>query len=765
MAQVIKHKRGKLESIAGSVTPVNGELVIASGSDLSVHQEGLLFVGVEGDVLTPSNKILTGSSDIDVTGGSFDHSIDGVPFYHTGDQKLQILGKGGNLDVTFTTNSLDLGGSGLVSSSTQIGVNDTTITLTGGTGINSLGDFTTNQSSTEAFVFSLDSSSLAGAGLTAATDGTGLDVSVTNSEVDAAAQISHTKLNLSGSGIISGSGGVGALVTDAAFDQTADSIVFFDGDNTLKRDSIDDFLTAIAGTNLSVSSGQLTANAGDITGVTAGSGITGGGDSGAVVVGLDSGSVAGDGLNAKTDGSGLELDLASNKGLEISSGELQIKLDGSTLALGSGGIKVADTSIANGQIAADAQIAHTKLNLSGSGVVSGSEQVVDILASLNSYTGSDGSVYGLDVGIDNNNVLQANADVADDDFLRINGSKVEGRTASEVKSDIGLGNVENTAISTFAGSSNITTVGTIGTGTWQGTAIDKAYLDDEVLNTSLNTFTASNANTSLNAYTASNVSANDTTITLTAGTGVNSLGDFTTNQSSAEEFVFSIDSSSLAGDGLSAATNGNGLNVSVRNGQVDAAAQIAHTKLNLSGSGIISGSGGVVAALDGNLGDINIGDSDDTITIPGNLTVSGTTTYVNSNQLNIGDNILELNYAGTAADAGLLVKDAVGGNTTSGSFLWDASEDHWIAGPLGSEARVIVEGSSAGTADTISKFSAAGTIVDSIITESGTTVTISNDLILNGLTADQIVVTNSSKQLVSSDDISDLTLTLDGGQF
>tara|TARA_Y100000768_G_scaffold93287_1_gene67429 strand:+ start:1920 stop:6392 length:4473 start_codon:yes stop_codon:yes gene_type:complete len=40
--------------------------------------------------------------------------------------------------------------------------------------------------------------------------------------------------------------------------------------------------------------------------------------------------------------------------------------------------------------------------------------------------------------------------------------------------------------------SAITTVGTIGTGVWQGTAIDKAYLDDEVLNTSLNSYTSSN---------------------------------------------------------------------------------------------------------------------------------------------------------------------------------------------------------------------------------------------------------------------------------
>lgn len=40
-----------------------------------------------------------------------------------------------------------------------------------------------------------------------------------------------------------------------------------------------------------------------------------------------------------------------------------------------------------------------------------------------------------------------------------------------VKADVGLGNVENTALSTWAGSTNLTTLGTIATGTWNGTAI------------------------------------------------------------------------------------------------------------------------------------------------------------------------------------------------------------------------------------------------------------------------------------------------------
>lgn len=43
------------------------------------------------------------------------------------------------------------------------------------------------------------------------------------------------------------------------------------------------------------------------------------------------------------------------------------------------------------------------------------------------------------------------------------------------KSDVGLGNVEDTALSTWAGSTNITTLGTVATGTWNGAVIGSNY--------------------------------------------------------------------------------------------------------------------------------------------------------------------------------------------------------------------------------------------------------------------------------------------------
>lgn len=52
-------------------------------------------------------------------------------------------------------------------------------------------------------------------------------------------------------------------------------------------------------------------------------------------------------------------------------------------------------------------------------------------------------------------------------------TSVAGKTGAVtlVKGDVGLGSVENTALSTWAGSANITTLGTIATGTWNATAI------------------------------------------------------------------------------------------------------------------------------------------------------------------------------------------------------------------------------------------------------------------------------------------------------
>lgn len=80
------------------------------------------------------------------------------------------------------------------------------------------------------------------------------------------------------------------------------------------------------------------------------------------------------------------------------------------------------------------------------------------------------------------------------------------------------------------------------------------------------------------------------------------------------------------------------------------------------------------------------------VTINGNLTVAGTTTQINSTILNIGDNIIELNYGGSQTTSGIITKDTTGASTTSGSLLWDASLDYWKAGKLANESKILLAG-------------------------------------------------------------------------
>ena len=67
---------------------------------------------------------------------------------------------------------------------------------------------------------------------------------------------------------------------------------------------------------------------------------------------------------------------------------------------------------------------------------------------------------------------------ASDSFIKVTATDTYAiRTIAETKTDLSLNLVENTALSTWAGTINITTLGTIGTGTWQGTSISTTYTD------------------------------------------------------------------------------------------------------------------------------------------------------------------------------------------------------------------------------------------------------------------------------------------------
>ena len=87
-----------------------------------------------------------------------------------------------------------------------------------------------------------------------------------------------------------------------------------------------------------------------------------------------------------------------------------------------------------------------------------------------------------------------------------------------------------------------------------------------------------------------------------------------------------------------------------------------------------------LAAFDGDT-TVRIGDdgADTTVEIRGNLTVTGTTTTVNTETINLADNIILLNSNladdGTSTDGGIEVKRGTSGNNAS--LFWDESAERW----------------------------------------------------------------------------------------
>ena len=162
--------------------------------------------------------------------------------------------------------------------------------------------------------------------------------------------------------------------------------------------------------------GTAKAGTGDITGVTAGVGISGGGDSGALDIALDLSE-----LSAVTPTNGDSL---------------------STL----------DSDGANEQLTTIASLATL---FAGDGL-SASSSVLAVDLGTNPGLEIDSNKLQIAKGISQHDVAQFGAGVVDDDFLRVDGTTIEGRSASEVLSDIGA--------APAAGDSNILTTGALDSG-------------------------------------------------------------------------------------------------------------------------------------------------------------------------------------------------------------------------------------------------------------------------------------------------------------
>jgi len=277
MAQIIKFKRGSLENVESSSASL-GELLLTTGSSSVLGAanksydigEGLLFIAsgssTDGNPRAV-NRFLAGGVAPDLSGNPVGKSLQGVPFYVTGSNKVVLLNDGADANSHITldlTNNIDSGsllpfisGSVFGTVSGDILINDAGVasiqansvalgtdttgnyvgTITGGTGIASSGA-TTGEGI--AHTLSVD--------LTELTLGNGLDAG------------NATTLNLD--------------LTEVIATDGANRILTSDGDGTLTAESNFTF----NGSTLSVT-GQVTATGftGSFTGSFTGdgSGLTG----------------------------------------------------------------------------------------------------------------------------------------------------------------------------------------------------------------------------------------------------------------------------------------------------------------------------------------------------------------------------------------------------------------------------------------------------------------------------------------------------------
>lgn len=184
--------------------------------------------------------------------------------------------------------------------------------------------------------------------------------------------------------------------------------------------------------------------------------------------------------------------------------------------------------------------------------------------------------------------------------------------------------------------------------------------------------------------TGSTLNTDHSGVSITAGLGLTGGGDITTTRT--------IDVG--AGDGIAVAAD----SVSLKN----SGAFTTNVLLKWN-------------ALSTQLTNSSISDDGTTVTIAGNLIVSGTTTTVNSNTVNIGDNIIVLNAdeAGTPSqDGGIEIER---GTSTNVTLVWDETNDRWTVGSESFVAATFIgalsgNASTATTAATADKWTTARTI-------------------------------------------------------
>ena len=166
--------------------------------------------------------------------------------------------------------------------------------------------------------------------------------------------------------------------------------------------------------------------------------------------------------------------------------------------------------------------------------------------------------------------------------------------------------------------------------------------------------------------------------------------------------------SATAGDGISITGSGEGANLTIAN------------------TGVLSVAGTTnEVTVSASAGNVTIGLPDDVtvagnLQIDGNLTVSGSTTYVNTEVVTINDNIVLFNADQTGTpivDAGIEIER---GDLANSSLFWDESEQEWAVSDGSAQYALSLEGHTHLSSDITDFQEAVEDAVDTLVSDTDT---------------------------------------------
>ena len=436
------------------------------------------------------------------------------------------------------------------------------------------------------------------------------------------------------------------------------------------NERVDDRVNALltAGTGISLSyddaAGSLTitnSNSADITGVTAGNGLSGGGSSGAVSLALDLNELTAAAVDVANDSIAI-IDAGDNSskkeavadvvtaiagdGLSATSGVLAVGVDDSSIETNSDALRIKASGVTNAMLAGS--IANGKLSNSAVTVTAG-----DGLSGGGSV--SLGSSVSLAVGVDDSSIETSS------DQLQVKaGGVTNAMLAGSIAAGKLAGSIGNSLLSNSAITIDGTSVSLGGSITTTNTQLTTEQVEDIVGGMLDGT------------ETGISVSYDDTDGNLdfvVANSDFALTGDVTGTATQTAKGNVSI-STTIAANSVALGTDTTGNYV----------ATVAGTSNEITVSGSGSETAGVTISLPD---DVTIGNDlavTNDLTVTGNLTVNGATTTASSTNTTIEDRLIELGTGTTGTpgnDMGLVFERGSSDNVFIG---WDESADRVTVG-------------------------------------------------------------------------------------